>query len=281
MDQCGPLAQLQLADLADYIEALANFCHWEVPNKTAASVFLFSFFSVCLLITLTADMAFCTKIFWFIIGTSFFFTYPLATRFPKYRRLLSAWRWFVWDIPTDSEWAIRTLQCKTLVRQAEMLDENQGGASWKHDTDSDAVSDYSTAEESAGKIPSRIHRERFRFRVYEGSTSGHLIIDRKSLRLTTSSSSWRIPVSNLIEMRKSSARKVVKAKALKASLDSIDFVYLDADGLEQTHVCSMPAHVRHEVFSLALGLSGLRWRVLQIERHKGTSHLDSVVKERT
>ena len=283
MDQCGPLVQLQLADLADYIEAVANFYHWEVPSKTAASIF---FFSVCLLITLTADVAFCMKVVWFIVGTSFFLTYPIATRFPKYRRLVSAWRWFIWDIPTDSEWAIRTLQCKMLVRQAEMLEDAQADASWKHDTDSDSVSDYNTAEESASKISFGIPRERFRFRVYQGSTLGHLIIDRKSLRFTTWSSSWRIPFSHLVEMRKSSARKVVKAKALKASLVSIDFVHLDEDGLEQTHVCSMPENVSQEVFSLALGLSGLRWRVLQVERHnkadgKGTSHLDSVVKERT
>ena len=86
LDKLGPVIQLQLADAADYLEVLVNFYKWAWPRKTAASLF---FFSVCLLITLVADMAFCMKIVSFIVGSSFFFIYPIATRFPQYRRLLS------------------------------------------------------------------------------------------------------------------------------------------------------------------------------------------------
>lgn len=98
-DEPGPLIQLQLSDAADYLEILLNLYKWAFPRQTAATIF---FFSVCLLITLVAGMAFCVKLVWFVIGGSFFFGYPIVTRYPQYRRLVSAWIWFVWDIPTDA-----------------------------------------------------------------------------------------------------------------------------------------------------------------------------------
>ena len=93
LDELGPVIQLQLRDLADYLEVLANTYKWVWPRKTAATVF---FFCILLLITLTADMAFCVKLIWFMVGGYFFLAYPLATRLPRYRRLFSGWKWIVW-----------------------------------------------------------------------------------------------------------------------------------------------------------------------------------------
>ena len=280
LDELGPVLQLQLADAADYFEVLANFYKWAWPRKTAASLF---FFAVCLLITLVADMAFCMKIVWFIIGSSFFFTYPITTRFPQYRRLLSAWRWFVWDVPTDAEWSIRKLQEKALVRQCDILSMHETHAGKRYINASDSSSEYSTPETSPTRLPSRITRERWRFRVYQGLKSGTLIITRKGMNVKLGPTSLRIPFVHLLEMRKTKAAKKVKVKALKPSLGSIEFCYLDGQRLEQCEVFSMAEEVRHEVFSLVLGTSGLRWRALQIERHnkaggENQSHLDRIYK---
>jgi hypothetical protein len=278
LDDMGPMIQLQLADAADYLEVLTNFYKWAWPRKTAASLF---FFSVCLLISLVADMAFCVKIVWFIVGSSFFLTYPIATRFPQYRRLLSAWRWFVWDIPTDAEWSIRKLQEKALVRQCDIPSMHERRGKKRHDGDS--PSDYSTPESSPTRLPARIARESWRFRVYQGAKSGSLVITRKGLTFKLGPTPWRIPFVRLVEMRKTQTAKKMKVRALKPNLEAIEFCYLDDADLEQCEVLSMAEEIRHEVFSLVLGLSGLRWRALQIVRHnkagdENKSHLDRVFK---
>ena len=280
LDELGPVVQLQLADAADYLEVWANFYNWAWPRKTAASLF---FFAICLLITLVADMAFCMKVVWFIIGSSFFFTYPITTRFPRYRRLLSAWRWFVWDVPTDAEWSIRKLQEKALVRQCDILSMHETRAAKRYIDASDSSSEYSTPETSPTRLPSRIARERWRFRVYQGPKSGTLVITRKGMDFKVGPTTMRIPFVRLLEMRKTQAPKKTKVKALKLSLGSIEFCYLDGQRLEQCEVFSMAEAIRHEVFSLVLGTSGLRWRALQIERHnkdgdENQSHLDRLFR---
>ena len=43
------------------------------------------------------------KIVWFVVGGAFFFCWPIASRYPKYRYLVSPIKWVLWDIPTDGE----------------------------------------------------------------------------------------------------------------------------------------------------------------------------------
>lgn len=57
-DELGPVIQLQLSDAADYLEISLNLYKWAFTRQTAATIF---FFSVCLLITLVADMVFCVN----------------------------------------------------------------------------------------------------------------------------------------------------------------------------------------------------------------------------
>jgi hypothetical protein len=237
LDALGPMVQLQLADAADYLEVLTNFYKWAWPRKTAASVW---FFSVCLLITLAADMAFCMKIGWFIIGSSFF-TYPITTRFPRYRRILSAWRWVFWDIPTDAEWSIRKLQEKALVRQADVLSIYEGRANERRHSDS--LSDYSTPESSPSRLPARIAQESWRFRIYQGAKSGSLVITRKALTFKLRPTPWRIYLTRLREMRKTQVAKKMKARALKPNLEAIEFCYLDEEDVEQCEVLSMTEEI--------------------------------------
>ena len=48
-------------------------------------------------------MAFCMKIVWFIVGGSFFLCWPIASLYPKYRYMVSPFKWVLWDIPTHGE----------------------------------------------------------------------------------------------------------------------------------------------------------------------------------
>ena len=69
IEELGPYVQLQIGDIANLLEVLSNFYSWRSPKKTAASLV---FFGACLATALFADMAFCMKILWFIVGGSFF-----------------------------------------------------------------------------------------------------------------------------------------------------------------------------------------------------------------
>jgi hypothetical protein len=80
-------------------------------------------------------------------------------------------------------------------------------------------------------------------------------------------------------MRKVHAVKKMKVRALRPHLESIEFHYLDEAGSEWCEVISMAKDLRHEIFSLVLGVSGLSWRALQIERYneagdENKDHLD-------
>ena len=147
----------------------------------------------------------------------------------------------------------------------------------------DSPSEYSTPETSPTRLPARTARESWRFHVYQCEKSGSLVITRKNLTCKLRPTTWRIPVVNVLEMRKTQAAKKMKMGALKPNLEAIEFCYLDEAGLERCEVMSMAEEIRHEVFSLVLGISGLRWRGLQTERHNkagdgNKSHLDRLFK---
>lgn len=55
------------------------------------------------MVTLLADMDFCMHIFWFICGGAFFLCWPISSMYPKYRYLVSPFKWVLWDIPTDGK----------------------------------------------------------------------------------------------------------------------------------------------------------------------------------
>jgi hypothetical protein len=117
MNEVAPFIQLQLGDMAAFLEILRkyvrllprspseakliilpdSFYHWRNPSKTAATLF---FFAACLALTLFTDMEYCMKVFWFISINVFFLAWPVASRYPQYRFVVSPFRWTFWDIPT-------------------------------------------------------------------------------------------------------------------------------------------------------------------------------------
>lgn len=108
LDEIGPYAQTQLGDLANMLECLINFYSWKRPEKTLATLV---FFAACLLVTLLTDMVYCMKIVWFVAGGTFFVCFPIASRYPRYRYLVSPLKWTFWEVPTDAEWSFQYLRC--------------------------------------------------------------------------------------------------------------------------------------------------------------------------
>ncbi|KAI9812945.1 MAG: hypothetical protein M1826_002728 [Phylliscum demangeonii] len=118
IEQLGPYVQLQLGDLANLLEVLSNFYTWKAPSKTAATVFLML---CCAALALVADVAFCMKLVWFGVGAGFFGLWPIASRFPRYRYLVSPIKWMFWDIPTHAEWSFQYLRSKAQLRREELV----------------------------------------------------------------------------------------------------------------------------------------------------------------
>ncbi|MCJ1382052.1 hypothetical protein MMC17_005164 [Xylographa soralifera] len=118
VDELGPYLQLQLNDLANMLEVLANFYAWKYPRKTMATLWLFA---ACLLVSACTDMVFCLKIFWFLAGGAFFLTFPIASYYPKYRLLVSPFKWVFWDVPTNAEWSFAYLRRQAQVVREKMI----------------------------------------------------------------------------------------------------------------------------------------------------------------
>ena len=122
IDQLGPYIQLQLGDLADFIEILAksvcnsaldvriqghlmltlfhSFYAWKSPLKTVSTLV---FFTACLAVSIFGDTKFNLRIVYFVAGGAFFFCWPIASRYPQYRFLVSPLRWVFWDVPTHGK----------------------------------------------------------------------------------------------------------------------------------------------------------------------------------
>jgi len=259
LDDLGPLIQRQLGDLTDFLEVLTNFHRHERPNKTSASLF---FFTSCLMVTLFADMAFCVKFVWFIAGGGFFFTYPIATRYPKYRVLVSHWRWMFWDIPTHAELAILQLQEKAVVRDADFKEfdlPQEGGLDKAEEPQSGETHSFDVHHETAGR--------------------GQLIISRSGISYIsdTEQESWQF--SALSEMCKIDDPDTESAihnlrRLGSRSGEVLHFTFMSSELRVLVH----PAD-RHRIFNLVLAWSGLKWQCLQIERQKGgRDNLDKAIK---
>jgi hypothetical protein len=260
LDEIGPMIQLQLGDMADLLEILLNFHRWERPNLTLATLF---FFFCCLLVSLSADMEFCMKLVSFIAGGAFFLTYPLSATFPKYRLLVSHWRWVFWDIPTHAELAILNLQKKAALKDLEYKDD-----------DRPAVQRENVASECS-------------FKVYdEAEGRCQLKVDKNRLTLSAKDGSDRTwPFSSFVEIRKLDDSDVQSTSTLKnlrrlhsRSLEALQFLFLDGTDL----TILLHSADRDRVFNLVLAWSGLKWQCLQMERHNTVgsqrSNLDRATK---
>ena len=263
LEQIGPIIQMQLGDLANFIEVLTNFYRWERPNKTAGTLF---FFTVCLAITLLADMRFCMKIIWFIVGSSFFFTSPIAVRFPRYRIVVDALRWIFWDIPTHAELGIIQLQQKTILEDAK----HQQMVSKYDESDPASDSEYLTASDSPARGLRDDPKGRvLRFRAYVGKTRGLLTLTRECITFEGGDEDHRILLSTLIEMRKVNVpSKTERMLSFQSKTKALEFEYQHYGSTSKTVLSIIVRkNDRHKIFAHVLAWSNLKWQFLQLDRH--------------
>ena len=127
LDEMGPLLQMQMGDLTLFLERLQNFYRWERPQQTWLTLALF----LCgLLFSLLASMEIFIRVVGFGAGCYFFYSFPIATNYPKYRHIVSPLCWMFWGIPDTAELAISQLQEKTIERDETRLAslQNEGQA---------------------------------------------------------------------------------------------------------------------------------------------------------
>jgi hypothetical protein len=243
LDEIGPVIQMQLGDLADFLEVLVNFHRHERPRLTLATLF---FFVCCLLTTLLADMDCCVKLVWFVFGGGFFFTYPIATRLPQYRLVVSVFRWVFWEIPTHAELAILRLQ----ERAADLKEDEY-------------VFTAFAREDSRGR--GRLVVSRTGFTFCESRWPFSSLDEMRKLEDVDSKSSATL--QNLRHLHSRSA-------------DVLQFRFVDGCSPDLTLLLGHAD--RDQVFNLVLARSALKWQCLQMERHQQTgsdrTNLDRAIK---
>jgi hypothetical protein len=287
LEQIGGSIQIQLGDLTDLLEVLANFYKWKSPWKTAESIF---FFSCCLLITLFADMAFCVKVVEFVSGGWFFFCFPIATRYPRYRLLVDPFRWVLWDIPTNAQWSIEFLQGKASSRQTELNERKYDSDHHSESTESESsCSDYNTPPSSPRRVTGESNVERHteitRVRAFQLSHSkplrGTLHLTSSGIRFSSRSRTWSTPYSQLVEMCKVKvrpdgfSRRAIMALNIATAGDGAGLRLVAAGDGESNNVTTeqtlvMSEDTRDQIFNLVLGWSGLGWRAVRVQSHAET-----------
>ncbi|KAL2037723.1 hypothetical protein N7G274_009448 [Stereocaulon virgatum] len=287
IDHLGPYIQLQLGDMANMLEVFSNFYHWKSPRKTIASLF---FFASCALVSTCADMGFSMKIFWFISGGTFFLCWPISSLYPKYRYLVSPFKWMLWDIPTHAEWSFQYLRRQAQITREEFIKrrveegysqelanptvERYSGRMTKtvpkirvendesEETDTEADADdegwYSASSSTSVLEASDIRS----FRAHYAGTIGRLVIFSKGIRYVRSvpmkKELWRHDFLELAEMRK------VEGSALSKVVSSPDQLEIKLTDESKLKIEGMKE--RDEAFNTIIAFSSLQWQSLQIKK---------------
>lgn len=281
----GPYIQLQLGDLANMLEVFSNFYQWRSPRKTVATLV---FFMSCFLVSVFADMAFCMKIVYFIAGGAFFLCFPIASRYPKYRYLVSPFKWVLWDIPTDAEWSFQYLRRKGQEAREQMIKEkvehnhnreiaeppterytgrvvegpivitegDEASDAFSYDSDD---SGFYSASSTASVLESNDVRS---FYAHYRGVAGRFIVFSKGIRFVRSLKKkeiWRHDFLELMEMRKVEGTQLSKIVSSQHNMqiNCIDGSRLDLVGMRE----------RDEAFNTVIAFSSLQWQSLQINEN--------------
>ncbi|KAI9676426.1 MAG: hypothetical protein M1817_000583 [Caeruleum heppii] len=283
IEHLGPYIQVQLGDLANILEAMSNFYRWRSPRKTAASL---TFLVACFLVTAIADMEFCMKILYFIIGGAFFLCWPIASRYPKYRHLVSPIKWVLWDIPTNAEWSFQYLRRKAQVRRERMIEETVDeeftaettrarqeltrekvdepriatdeaeeslGEAWD-DSDDDSDDEWHSVSSSHSVLDSR---DILSLRCQFENHLGRLIIYSTGIRFIQSlprKQLWDRSFLELAEMRKLPGSQLPKV----AMIHRLELTFTDGESVLLGFVKD-----RDEAFNTIIGFSSIQWQALQ------------------
>ncbi|GAM84035.1 hypothetical protein ANO11243_020260 [Dothideomycetidae sp. 11243] len=276
IEEAGPIAQMYLADSADFLEILANFYDWQRPAGTWKALFWF----VCaILLGALTPAGYSLKIVWMFCLLAFFLSRPIASRHPQYRHTVNAIKWIFWDVPTDADWSLMYLRRRADETRMALLGKEMEGER-QQDIPRGPTVDASPPPKSF---------------VIETSSSGKPLFDfktrYKSLPCRLQFFLWGIsvravsPLRNhpgpLVEFPWAQIREIRKATFSAPGLSNV----ISTEGLELFVIGKTPLQPdakdssaatppprqrvrlknlanRDKVFNLLIGLSGLTFQVL-------------------
>ncbi|GAB7351096.1 hypothetical protein MBLNU459_g1562t1 [Dothideomycetes sp. NU459] len=283
VDSMGPKIQIQISDLADFLEILNNFYDWTIPEKTWATIF---WFLTAILLGVLTPTGYSLKIVWMFCLLSFFLGRPIASLNPAYRHTVNALGWIFWDIPNDADWSLMYLRSKAQATRERLISQTVE-EKYKEDVNSsaaeryfrftnehqssrtnlernvDAISDsdadsWHTVESSTSVLGGL---DIMSFRCHEDGIKGRITIYSDGLRFERSNiigkpcrEIWRRSWHGLVEIRKvnfSTAAKIFSAEGLHLTYENGIEVRLE--GVKQ----------RDRAFNCIVGFSGLPFQVLR------------------
>jgi hypothetical protein len=261
----GPFLQLQLNDIANLLEVLNNFSEWHAPR---ASLFTLILLSVIFVITAMGDAALCMRAVTFGAGVLFFFAFPVASRYPKYRYLVSPLKWLFWEVPTHAEWALAELRMEAQTNRERLISTKvmQEPAAWEErsgdisNDDGDAESFMSAR--SYGWTPLDGSEQIATYRCRQGIRRGTLVISPNGVNFETRRGQvlWRKEWKDLLEVRKEKDQG--PTRLVETSSLALVFVFSSVDKeMQENEVrLSEMGRRRDEAFNATLGFSGLKWQ---------------------
>ncbi|KAK5116338.1 hypothetical protein LTR85_009310 [Meristemomyces frigidus] len=227
LDEFGPWLQLQLGDLADFLEISASYYDWKsVSSTTATCVTYLALF----LVSAVPDLQFSIRIFWMSCGLFFFLSRPIASNYPRFRHVVDPVKWIYWNVPTNSEAAFDYLRKQALSALQPQYDPVSYGLNDEFEDEDDDVFFDSVSTPSSKPVPApgddgeriagqtimvfparwsgrrgRLHITRSSVRFVSDahrSTSGMI---RSSNPVPSSSPEWERPFADLLEVRKTTS----------------------------------------------------------------------------
>ena len=225
------------------------------------------------------------QIVWFIVGGAFFLCWPVSSHYPKYRYLVSPFKWVLWDIPTNAEWSFIYLRRQAQLTRERIIEKKaeeghwelanspvdeytgrmtkapqirfEGGGSENENNDGgDDESWYSACSATSVLEASDIRS----FRCQLHKVFGRLVVYSKGIRFVRSlpkKELWRRTYLDLAEMRKTEGSAMSKLASF--SPDQLEIKCIDGskwrfEGMKE----------RDEVFNTIIAYSGMQWQSLQI-----------------
>jgi len=97
LDEFGPWVQLQIGDIADFLEVSANYYDWHNVNAGIATCVAYC---ALFLISAVPSLQWSMKVYWMSCGLFFFISRPIAANYPRFRHVVDPVRWMYWNHPT-------------------------------------------------------------------------------------------------------------------------------------------------------------------------------------
>lgn len=284
LEELGPFIQVQVADFANFLEATYNFFHWRSPYATISSLILFSAFFLLSAIT---DSRFAMKVFWFICGMTFFICWPISSLYPRYRLLVSPFKWAFWDVPTHAEACFNYLQEHATKARKKLLSTADDGKYVRTGRESPHIflnddSDSDESFESAHSVKLDPERDLLSFGCTYNRTPGRFVISSTGIRFESTIfklhlhyDSFSKPYSELVEMSKRQTRSSILSPLAKVTtgMDKLELWFKGEEAGAGVHgmgerecaryVLLENMRGRDKAFNAVVGFSGLKWQCLQ------------------